>query len=271
MIETGSDAPDFDLKVDSSTRVRLSDFRGRRNVLLVFHPFAFTAVCEEEALDLQENLPAFESAETDVLLVSCDPAPARQAWKEKLGLTYTLPSDFWPHGEAARAYGVFDENAGAPVRGTFLIDKDGVVVWSLVNEAGTRRTRADLGSARSSGRVTLARYEWGDDESARARLPARRHEPRPALPPARRAPRRRASTSSRSICVGTATRPGSRRGTSSSTSPTCSMRLRRDAAPGSVTPSEAVLPTRRQLRHRIASSGSFCSIPRSGFPRTSVW
>ena len=57
MIETGSEAPDFDLKVDSSTRVRLSDFRGRRNVLLVFHPFAFTAVCEEEALDLQENLP----------------------------------------------------------------------------------------------------------------------------------------------------------------------------------------------------------------------
>jgi peroxiredoxin len=140
MIETGSEAPDFDLKVDSSTRVRLSDFRGRRNVLLVFHPFAFTAVCEEEALDLQENLPNFESAETDVLLVSCDAAPARQAWKEKLGLTYTLPSDFWPHGEAARAYGVFDETVGAPVRGTFLIDKDGVVVWSLVNEAGDRRT-----------------------------------------------------------------------------------------------------------------------------------
>ena len=55
MIETGSEAPDFDLKVDSSTRVRLSDFRGRRNVLLVFHPFAFTSVCEEEALDLQEK------------------------------------------------------------------------------------------------------------------------------------------------------------------------------------------------------------------------
>jgi peroxiredoxin len=139
MIETGSDAPDFDLEVDSSTRVRLADFRGRCNVLLVFHPFAFTAVCEEEALDLQENLPSFESAHTEVLLVSCDSAPARQAWKQKLGLTYTLASDFWPHGEAARAYGVFDETRGAAVRGTFLIDKDGVVVWSLVNDAGTRR------------------------------------------------------------------------------------------------------------------------------------
>ena len=138
-IETGSEAPAFDLEVNGSERVRLADFRGRRNVLLVFHPFAWTPICEEEARDLQENLPAFESAETDVVLVSCDAAPARQAWKEKLGLTYTLAADFWPHGEAATAYGVFDDSAGAPVRGTFLIDKNGVVVWSLVNDADTRR------------------------------------------------------------------------------------------------------------------------------------
>jgi peroxiredoxin len=139
-IQTGSEAPEFDLEVDSSHRARLADFRGRRNLLLVFHPYAFTPVCEEEALDLQENLPAFESAETDVVLVSADSAPARQAWKEKLGLTYTLASDFWPHGEAARAYGVFDERRGTPIRGTFLIDKQGVVVWSLVKDADTRRT-----------------------------------------------------------------------------------------------------------------------------------
>ena len=138
-IETGSEAPAFDLQVAGTQRVRLEDFRGERNVLLVFHPFAWTPICEEEARDLQENLPAFESAETDVVLVSCDAAPARQAWKEKLGLTYTLASDFWPHGEAATAYGVFDDSAGAPVRGTFLIDKNGVVVWSLVNDADTRR------------------------------------------------------------------------------------------------------------------------------------
>ena len=138
-IETGSEAPDFDLEVTAAARVRLADFRGRRNVLLVFHPFAFTPVCEEEARDLQENLPSFESAETDVILVSCDSSAARQAWKEKLGLTYTLASDFWPHGDAAKAYGVFDEERGAPVRGTFLIDKSGVVVWSLVNDRDTRR------------------------------------------------------------------------------------------------------------------------------------
>jgi len=139
MIETGNEAPDFDLEVSRPQRVRLADFRGQRNVLLVFHPFAWTAICEEEALDLQANLPSFESADTEVILVSCDSAAARQAWKEKLGLTYTLASDFWPHGEAARAYGVFNEERGAPARGTFLIDKTGVVVWSLVNDADTRR------------------------------------------------------------------------------------------------------------------------------------
>jgi peroxiredoxin len=139
MIGTGSKAPGFDLEVERSERVRLSDFRGERNVLLVFHPFAWTPVCEEEALDLQANLASFESADTEVILVSCDAPASRQAWKEKLGLTYTLASDFWPHGEAATAYGVFDEDRGAPVRGTFLIDKNGVVVWSLVNEDNRRR------------------------------------------------------------------------------------------------------------------------------------
>ena len=138
-IETGSAAPEFDLRVEGSERVRLSDFRGRRNVLLVFHPFAWTPVCEEEARDLEENLPSFASAETDVILVACDPPASRQAWKEHLGLSYTLASDFWPHGEATKAYGVFDESKGASVRGTFLIDKEGVVVWSLVNDADTRR------------------------------------------------------------------------------------------------------------------------------------
>ena len=139
-IGTGDEAPAFDLEVDRDERVRLANFTGRCNVLLVFHPFAWTPVCEEEARDLQENLPAFESADTEVVLVSCDAPPARRAWKEKLGLTFTLASDFWPHGEAARAYGVFDEERGAPVRGTFLIDKSGVVVWSLVKDAETRRT-----------------------------------------------------------------------------------------------------------------------------------
>lgn len=144
-ITSGSPAPEFDLEVDGEERVRLSDFRGERNVLLVFHPLAFTPVCEEEALDLQENLAAFTHAETEVILVSCDSAPARQAWKRQLGLEYTLAADFWPHGAAARAYGVFDETRGTAVRGTFLIDKEGTVVWVLVNDGDTRRSELASG------------------------------------------------------------------------------------------------------------------------------
>lgn len=140
-VGTGDQAPEFDLEeAPDRPRVRLADFRGRRNVLLVFHPFAWTPVCRDEALDLQANLESFHNAETDVVFVSCDPSASRQAWKRELGVTYTFASDFWEHGAAARAYGVFNERTGAPVRGTFLIDRDGIVIWSLVKEADTRRT-----------------------------------------------------------------------------------------------------------------------------------
>jgi mycoredoxin-dependent peroxiredoxin len=139
-VTTSERAPEFDLEVTKGERVSLSDFRGRSNVLLVFHPFAFTPVCEEEARDLQENLESFRNAQTEIVFVSCDSAPARQAWKEELGAEYTFASDFWPHGAAAKAYGVFNDTNGAPYRGTFLIDKDGTVIWSLVKISGERRT-----------------------------------------------------------------------------------------------------------------------------------
>jgi peroxiredoxin len=139
-VRTGESAPEFDLEVKHGERVRLSDFRGRSNVLLVFHPFAFTPVCEEEARDLQENLESFRNAQTEIVFVSCDSAPTRQAWRRELGAEYTFASDFWTHGAAAKAYGVFNETNGAPYRGTFLIDKDGTVIWSLVKARDERRT-----------------------------------------------------------------------------------------------------------------------------------
>jgi peroxiredoxin len=140
-IGTGDTAPEFDLdEASGSPRVRLTDYLGRSNVLLVFHPFAFTEVCAEEAQDLQENLESFRNANTEIVFVSCDAPAARQAWKRELGAEYTFASDFWGHGIAAKSYGVFDEQTGAPTRGTFLIDRDGIVIWSLVKDSGTRRT-----------------------------------------------------------------------------------------------------------------------------------
>ena len=158
-IGTGERAPDFDLEERfDAPRVRLSDYLGRTNLLLVFHPFAWTPVCAEEALDLQDNLESFRNANTEVLFVSCDTSAARQAWKAELGADYTFASDFWPHGATARSYGVFDEATGAAVRGTFLIDESGTVIWSLVHDSDTRRTElvgdslaaADKGSRHAS-------------------------------------------------------------------------------------------------------------------------
>jgi peroxiredoxin len=146
-IGTGDKAPEFDLdEAHGRPRVRLSDYLGRANVLLVFHPFAFTEVCAEEAMDLQENLDSFRNANTEIVFVSCDAPAARQAWKRELGAEYTFASDFWGHGTVAKSYGVFNEESGAPIRGTFLIDRDGLVIWSLVKDASTRRTEMVPGS-----------------------------------------------------------------------------------------------------------------------------
>jgi peroxiredoxin len=139
-VTTSEKAPHFDLQVTRNERVALSDFLGRSNLLLVFHPFAFTPVCEEEARDLQENLESFRNAQTEIVFVSCDSSPARQAWKKELGAEYIFASDFWPHGAAAKAYGVFNEATGAPHRGTFLIDKEGQVIWSYLSPDDERRT-----------------------------------------------------------------------------------------------------------------------------------
>jgi peroxiredoxin len=139
-ITTGDQAPEFDLEETHERRVRLSDYLGKSNLLLVFHPMAFTPVCEEEARDLQENLESFRNASTEIVFVSCDTSAARQAWRRQLGAEYTFASDFWPHGAAARAYGVFDEDTGLALRGTFLIDTAGTVIWSLV----TTERRIDL-------------------------------------------------------------------------------------------------------------------------------
>jgi peroxiredoxin len=146
-IATGDKAPEFDLEETHDARVRLSDYHGRSNVLLVFHPQAFTAVCEEEARDLQENLASFRNANTEIVFVSCDTSAARQAWRRELGAEYTFASDFWPHGAAATAYGVFDPERGMPVRGTFLIDTSGTVIWSLVKtERRTEMVPQSLGT-----------------------------------------------------------------------------------------------------------------------------
>jgi peroxiredoxin len=132
-IQVGDKAPDFELKDNHGATVKLSDFHGDKNVVLLFYPFAFTGVCTGELCEVRDNLPRFSDRDTQVLAVSNDSIHTLRVFAEQEGLEYPLLSDFWPHGNVSRAYGVFDEDKGCAVRGTFIIDKEGVVRWTVVN------------------------------------------------------------------------------------------------------------------------------------------
>ncbi|MFE0382817.1 peroxiredoxin [Streptomyces bungoensis] len=132
-IQVGDKAPDFELRDNHGRSVKLSEFRGEKNVVLLFYPFAFTGVCTGELCELRDNLPSFSDRDTQLLAVSNDSIHTLRVFAEQEGLEYPLLSDFWPHGNVSRAYGVFDEDKGCAVRGTFIIDKEGVVRWTVVN------------------------------------------------------------------------------------------------------------------------------------------
>ena len=134
----GELAPDFTLNDTHGTPVTLSALRGQP-VAVVFVPFAFSGTCTGEVCELRDNIATFDAAGVRLLVVSCDPTHALRAWAEHEGYGFDLLSDFWPHGEAARAYGVFDDVRGFARRGSFLIDAEGRLVWSVVNAAGQAR------------------------------------------------------------------------------------------------------------------------------------
>jgi len=126
--EIGQEAPDFTLKSHTGEEVTLSQFRGKKSVVLVFLPFAFTGICEGELCAIRDDYTAFESAGAQVLSISTDPSPSQKMWADQQGWTFPTLSDFWPHGEVAKAYGAFNEERGCAMRVTVVIDKDGKIV-----------------------------------------------------------------------------------------------------------------------------------------------
>ncbi len=146
-VAVGDEAPDFTLTSNAGETVRLSDFRGKENVLLVFFPKAFTGICTNEMCEIRDQLGAYQAQGAQSLAVSCDTDATLKAFAEAEGLTFPLLSDFWPHGQTARDYGVFLDAAGIAVRATFLIDKAGVVRWSVVNSPGEARSTSDYHEA----------------------------------------------------------------------------------------------------------------------------
>ena len=140
-VAVGERAPDLRLRDQDRQVVSLADLRGTP-VLLVFYPFAFSARCTGELCRLRDDLADYTAAGVRVLAVSTDPVFSLKAFRDAEGLDFPLLSDFWPHGEVARAYGVFDERSGMAVRGTFLVDADGVVRFAEVNGPGDVREQS---------------------------------------------------------------------------------------------------------------------------------
>ena len=146
-IAVGQEAPDFEIKNQFGELVKLSDLRGKKNVVLVFYPFAFTPTCTAELCTIRDEKVSFENDDVQVYGISTDPAPSLKVFAEQEKIEYPLLSDFYPHGAVAKEYGAFLEEKGFATRATFVIDKQGVVRWSVVNTPADARNTDEYRAA----------------------------------------------------------------------------------------------------------------------------
>ncbi len=129
MLPVGTAAPDFALLSHQGHTVRLTDFRGKKTVVLAFHVLAFTPVCAVQMQTYEREQPRFAALDTHVLAISTDASPAKRAWADALGgISFDLLSDFHPRGQAAASYGVMRDD-GIAERAIFVIDKEGTIKW----------------------------------------------------------------------------------------------------------------------------------------------
>ena len=146
-LSVGETAPDFELKNQFGELVKLSSYKGNKNVVLLFIPFAFTGTCTGELCAIRDDLAAFQNDNVQVLAVSCDSPFTQKMFAEQEGYKFPVLADFWPHGAAAKAYGIFNEDLGCAMRGTFIIDKEGIIRWTVVNGLGDARNNGDYKTA----------------------------------------------------------------------------------------------------------------------------
>ena len=146
----GSMAPDFELVNQHGQKVSLSSYQGKKNVVVIFYPFAFSGICTGELCALRDDLSAFQNDKVELISISCDPMYANKVFAEQEGYKFQVLSDFWPHGAIAKAYGAFDENRGCATRGSFIIGIDGKIKWMVVNGLGEARNIAEYKAALSA-------------------------------------------------------------------------------------------------------------------------
>jgi peroxiredoxin len=138
-LQVGTEAPGFTLRDQNNEEVTLSSYRDERNVLVVFYPFAFSPMCTGELCQVRDDLSSFHNEDAEILAISVDHPFVLKAWAQAQGFEFPLLSDFWPHGDTAKAYGVFQDKRGFALRGTFLVDTSGVVRLAEVNQPGEAR------------------------------------------------------------------------------------------------------------------------------------
>jgi peroxiredoxin len=132
MIAIGKKAPDFTLKDQNNNSVKLSRFRGKK-VLLSFRPLAWTAVCQDQMKSLEENHVTFDDMNTVALGIGVDSVPSNKAWAEAMHIKNTrLLSDFWPHGDVAKSYGIFREKDGFSERANIVLDEALKVIFAKI-------------------------------------------------------------------------------------------------------------------------------------------
>jgi len=143
MLAVGDRAPDFTLKDQNNEDFVLSSFRGEQAVLIVFYPMAFTGICTGELQVVQRELASFQNDQVQIVTISVDSVFSHKIFSLREGFEFPLLADFWPHGEVARRYGVFNEEGGFSDRGTFLVDREGVVRFTQHNGANDGREPSD--------------------------------------------------------------------------------------------------------------------------------
>lgn len=139
MLAVGTPAPDFTLRDQNQQPVTLSDYRAAKNVLVVFFPLAFTGICQGELDRLRDHLPDYENDDSVALAISVGPPPTHKIWATQSGFLFPVLSDFWPHGAVSQDYGVFNDDTGFSNRGTFVIDRSGVIRFAEMKQPGESR------------------------------------------------------------------------------------------------------------------------------------
>ncbi|UOQ58649.1 peroxiredoxin [Leucobacter allii] len=142
VLAVGAEAPDFTLSDQHGEELTLSELVAEGPVALVFFPLAFSGICTGELCELRDNLEIFAEGGVRLVGVSVDSVYALKAWAEQEGYSFSILSDFWPHGAVAQQYGVFVEEAGIATRATLVIGRDRTVLASFETAPGQPRDLA---------------------------------------------------------------------------------------------------------------------------------